>query len=376
MPNKNYIALYLNYMGMQFSSALVLSFVGAHLYLQGLSLPLIFLYFGLEFLLRGMFSPISSILAQKYGFKTAILIANVLLITYFVSLSFYATYPSLVFCGLAFHSLSRGIYYPIKHHMEAFFIRDNTRGRFLTLETVISGLTAAIAVGFATYSITVWHSFLPSAILASVFLGVASFSVVKLLGDMRHEHAGGYRAVLGHVTSHDFRSDLVAYSGIAANIGFNNVVVALLVFFVVNSLKLFGLIMVSVFLLEMILTLAYGSFIDQNRLKSNKLASFLQISSYLTFLMALSPLLVAAVKTTYDFVWNIFDSSFTARFDTKIKKHGLVYACSKEVVLGMGAACYCLLLSLVAYLWHGGVFPVSLILASAGVLVAWQRFKD
>ncbi len=376
IPNRNYLALYLNYAGIQFSSALVLSFVGAYLYLEGLSLALIFVYFGVEFLLRAVFSPLSSTLAQKYGFKVIIVIANILLVFYFISLSLYELHPLLVFGGIVLHALSRGMYHPVKHHMEAFFVRDNTRGHFLTLETVISGLAAASAVGFATLSLTMWDSFWPVTIFATLLLGAASLVIFLLLGNMQHEHDGGYRAVWNHFRSERFRLDLSAYIGFALNIGFNNVVVALLVFFVVDSLKLFGIIMATVFLVQMVVTLIYGLFIDKNRLKSNKFASILQVFSYTTFLLALSPLLVAAVKTVYDLVWNAFDSSFTSRFDTKIRKNGLVYACSKEVTLGIGAGLYCLMLAAVAYFWRDGVFAVSLVMASGGVVLAWRKFID
>lgn len=376
ISDKNYLALYFNTIGIKFASALVLSFVGAYFYFEGIPLPVIFLYFGAEFLLRAIISPFSGVVTTKLGYKRTVIIANILLAGYFLALSALDTYPAIGLSSFVLHSLARGLYYPTKHYMQARFVQEFNRGRFLTLEIVIASLTGAAAVLFATYSVTVWQSFLPVALMAGLFLTFATSSIALMLGDLEYGGHIRYRDVLKRCMSPAYRVDAKAFTGFGVNVAFNNVVVALLVFFVAESLQLFGLIMATVFILEMLLTLAYGRLIDKNRLRSNKVASFLQIGSYASFLFASTPLLVTAIKTAYNIVFNIFDSSFTVRFHSKISRQGLVYACAKEVNLGLAAGGTCFTLAGIAYFGSYAAFVSALALSSLGVLLAWTQFKD
>jgi len=376
LRNRNYLALYLNSVCVQFASALMLSFVGASLLLQGLPLHLVFLYFGLEFLARALFSPLGSTVTRRFGAKNAILIANLILIAYFFVLSAYSTSPALGFSSLLLYALSRGIYHPTKHYLEAMFVANETRGRFLSMEIVLNSVCAALAVGFATYSVSVWHTFFPVAIVAAVFLLAASLVVLSMLDDLPKVVSGSYREVFRGFMSVAFRRDLEAFAGFSWPMAFNNVVVALLVYFVVDSLKIFGVVMVSVFLVQMVFTLVYGQFTDKNRIKSNKLASGLAIASQVAFWLAFTPLIVAIIKSVYDSMWDIFDSSFTARFHQKIKLHGLMFGCAKEMSIGFGGATFCLILSATAYFWRFGVFGLSIVLACMGVVAAWKKFAD
>lgn len=374
--NKNYIALYINSAAMHFASALVLTFVGVNLLIEGLPLYLVLVYFGSEFVLRSLLSPFSSTFVNRFGIKQTIIIANVLLVMYFLTLSLFPTYPVIGFSSLIFHAISKALYHPAKHYLQAIFIENHTRGHFLTLEIVINSICAAIAVSFAAFSVTVWKSFFPVAALASIMIVVASFSIIKLLDKVDVKVVSSYIAVMKNVFSRSFRSDALAFTGFAGSMGFNNVVVALLVFFVVESLALFGTIVALVFLAETALTLIYGKYIDVNRRSSNKLASILQLASFGTFLSAATPLSITLVKTAYGVIWNIYDSSFTSRFQDKMKQRGFMYACSKEVALCFSTGAYCLILAAVAYFWPGYVFEVSLMLAVCGVLLAWSKFKD
>lgn len=376
ISNKNYLALYFNTIGVKYASALVLSFIGAFLYFEGLALPLIFLYFGCEFLLRAIISPFSGTITSRFGYKRTVVASFILLGCYFLALSTISTYPLIGFSSFILHSISRGIYYPTKHYMQAMFVRDYNRGRFLTLEMVLASLTGALAVLYATYSVTVWKSFLPVAIVAALFLVFSSFSVWFMLGNLKPIERIQYKDVINHCKSKVFRKDLLAFTGFGTNVAFNNVVVALLVFFVADSLKLFGIIMAVVFILEMLITLTYGRFIDNNRLESNKVASILQVGSYASFLLAFTPLLITGIKTVYNFAWNVFDSSFTTRFHSKIHRQGLSYSCAKEVILAGTAGINCFLLAGIAYIWEPFVFEASLVLASLGVVLAWTQFKD
>lgn len=377
IPNKNYVALYFNTIGIKFASSLVLSFVGAYLYFEGVSLPLIFVYFGGEFFLRGLFSPLSGVITTRFGYARAVVIGNILLAAYFLTLSALPKYPLIGFSSFILHAMSRGIYYPTKHYMEAKFVQEFNRGRFLTLEIVIASITGALAVLFATYSVTVWKSFLPVALAVSLFLLFSSISVSFMLGDLPFKQRIRYRDTFQRCLSPIFRKDATAFIGFGMNMMFNNVVVTLLVFFVVGSLKLFGLVIATVFVLEMLVIFIYGSLIDRNRLRSNKAASVMQIVSYGSFLAATTPLLVATVKTFYDVVWNVFDSSFTTRFHSKISRKGLVYACAKEVSLDMTSAAMCFVLAAAAFLWAASTtFYLALALAAAGVVLAWTQFKD
>lgn len=377
ISNKNYSALYINTIGIKFASALVLTFVGAHLYTLGLSLSLLFLYFGAEFFLRGLLTPLGGSIVSKYGFKKAIIAANIVLALYFIALGMYETWPLIGFMSFILHALSRAIYYPAKHYIQAKFVQEFNRGRFLTLEIVIGSLTGSLALLAATYSVTVLHTFWPIVVLTGILLIISSLAILFVLGKLDRERNITYSGIIKYSLSKEFRKDLVGFSGFGVNIAFNNVVVAMLVFFAIESLKLFGILMASILIIEMLITLIFGRLIDANRLKSNQRATSLQILSYLSFFFIFTPFLTTVIKTAYNMIWNLFDSSFTARFHSKISKKGLIYACSKELTMDMAAAFVCVILSLLAAtLSHNIVFTVSLLLAASGAFIAQSKFQD
>lgn len=377
-PNKNYLALYANALAMQFSSALVLTFVGVSLFIQGLSLTYILFYFGLEFIVRALLTPFSGTLVSKLGLNKVVIIANSLLFLYFLNLSLFSINPKLGFASFILHSASKALYHPAKHYLQANFVEDGKRGHYLSLEVVLNGICGALAVSFATFSMIAYKSFFPVALVAGLMLFIASFVLVKVLDDIDTSSSNlNYKKIIKFTLSKKFRYDFAAFAGFAASMGFNNVVISLFIFFIIGSLKLFGIISATLFIVNIILTLIYGAYIDKKRQQSTKIAGLLQILSLLLLATASSPLTAGIFKALYDFSWGSYDGSFTSRFHDKIKRNGLIYACSKEVSLSLSAGMYCTVLAVASlFMTQYFVMILALILVFIGIFIAQKCFTD
>jgi hypothetical protein len=379
LSNRNYLALYIHSVAMRFSSALVLSFVGANFFTQGLALNYILLYFGLEFILRGILSPLSSTSVSKIGLKKTILLANFLLMFYFLSLGFYSLNPKLFFFSFILHSISKALYHPAKHFLEASLVENRTRGHFLTMEIILNSITAATALSIATFSVTVLGSFMPVAVVSIIMLAIASYAVVDMLPNIKTKDnlCHGYKAIIKNVFSKHFRKDVIAFSGFGASMGFHDVVVSLVVFFSLGSLKEFGIITSILFIVNMFLILAFGKLIDHRRKRSTHIASVMELLSLVGLFASSGVFGTILAKSFYDVSWESYDASFTARFHQKMKKAGFQFACSKEVALSMATGVFCLILSLITSLQgEQSLVPASFVLVSIGAILAIRYFKD
>lgn len=374
---KNYLALYTNTIGTKFASTLVLSFVGAYLFNLGLGLSLVLLYFALEFGLRSLVSPFGGVLATRIGFKKTISISYLVLVIYFVAVSLAEVSFTIGFFSFIFHSISRGLYYPNKHLVESLLVFDGTRGSFLSLEAVISTLVSLIAVSVASTSLFVFNSFVPVVVLASLFLLFAVAGIHSLDYEGEELRPTSLKQIKKFIASTVFRKDLIAFSGFATNIVVNNVLVGLFIFLVVGDFKAFGFVMAFVLIAELVFLLLFGRYIDRHKKAASRRASYLNSLVYLLYPFARTPATAFLAQSVYKIVWGAFDTSFTARFHSKMKEsaHPAIYASAKETVLWATSSLTLFILAALSQPLGERVFVLGFIVAVAGVWVTYINFK-
>jgi len=378
--NKNYLAFYLNNIGTKFASTLVLSFTGAYFYDYGMSLFLILLYFALEFGFRALFSPLGGFLSSRIGFRKTINLSYIILIFYFISLGFIKQYFWLGYFGFLLHSLSRGIYYPIKHLTQSLFIENGDRGKFLTFEMVLTTLIGILAISFASYSVIMFKSFFPVVILASIFLLISILSIHFLLDENEKKiDKINIKEIYSFFLGKKFRNDLIGFTGFSTNIIINNVIIGLITFYFSNDFKTFSIIMNLVLAFELIFTLLFGYYIDKNKNKATSQSSILQTISYFSYIFIIkTPIALFILQSFYKIIWNMFDSSFTARFHTKINgsRNSTIYACAKEMSLGFSMFVVLSILSLCSIFFNEKVFIMSFWFGILGILILNKKFVD
>lgn len=378
VENKEYFALYINSIGTKFASTIVLSLGAAYLFSIGFSLAAVLLYFALEFGLRGLTNPFSAKVAEKIGLKKSILLSYVLLTVYFVSLSFAKENHLVGFFSFIFHSISRGIYYPLKHFLQAQVVRNASRGKFLTLEIVINILIGIFATGFSSFILYRFTVFFPIAIIAGIILLVSYYIFSKNIKDPKIKTKSKYTDVLKNIVSKEFREDIFPYFTFSINVVTNNVIIGLFLYYFLGDFKTFGIVMALTILVESVITLIYGFFIDKDHNKATKRATILQSLAYV-FLVILPkiPFGLFLLNSAYRITWNLFDSSFTSKFHTKIKRrNNLIYACSKEFILGISMFLILSVYSVIALYFESYFFSFVFITSIIGAVLTQMFFVE
>lgn len=402
--NKNYIAFYLNNFGTKFASTLVLSFTGAYFYDTGIKLYLILLYFGFEFGFRAFFSPFAGIISSKIGFRKTIILSYFILILYFITIALINKYFWIGFFGFLLHSISRGLYYPIRHLTQALFIDSKERGKFLTFEMVMTTLIGMFAIFSASFIVLKFDSFFPIVILSSFFLLISIFAIYFLLDEQNPNFKDfkniktckngnmanlqirennfdnlSFKKIYSFLFSLSFRKDFLAYCGFSTNIVINNVIISLITFYYLKDFKTFSLVMNLVLFFELIFTIFFGFYIDKNNLQATKKSSFLQFLSYIGYIFLIkNPISLFFLQSFYKIVWNFFDTSFTARFHSKIKssQNPTIYACAKEMILGYFMFFVLILASFLSLFLNNKIFILFFLFGMCGIYFLNIYFKD
>jgi hypothetical protein len=375
--NKNYTALYLHNFFHQISSRLIEIFSGVFLYSLGLPLPLVLLFFGLEFGLRGAVAPLALTLVSKHGVWKAIAISYIFLLAFFIMIGLGHVSLYLGFFSFIFQSLARGIYYPCIDTLRSILVKDGTRGRQITLELVWTALAGVLAVGIGASVLANNFILTAVALAGTLILSTLPLLFVEKEGlSSQTQFADGYR----YLASAAFRENLLPFAGQSLVIIANVLVAPLFLYTLVEKNSSFTWIVLVGILIEMVLTMLYGRLIDkQGNKKTLVWASALQGAGNVGYIFiqagsAFLPVLTGLNNTA----WNMFRSNYNTRIHQKAKKSRspLIFStavqmnlCFAEIIVLTGFA-------LVAWQWGAAVFVVIFLCSIVGLFVSTKYFVD
>lgn len=376
-PNKNYTALYLHVFADKITDRLVEVFSGAFLYSQGLPLPLVLLFYSLEFGLRGALAPIAPVLASKIGIRKSIAVAYTSLAVFFVIISLANNWLSIAFISFIFHSLARAIYYPCMDTLHSVFVQDGTRGKQYSLEVVLTPLAVLIAVGIGSAALT--SHFIFVAIALAIILVLA---LLPLFMMDRFEAPFAKSIVQGYTyfASNKFKENYVPLTGYALAIIANLIVVPLFIFTHVGSVSTFSFVILTGLLFELLFTLLYGKWIDtKGHKKTITIASTFQAITNTGFMfisqqLKLIPFLTGLNSTA----WNMYSSNYNTRIQQKADKSNqpLLFTTAVQMSLCFVEIVALSSFALIALKAGSLVFPIIFISSIIGLFLSTKYFKD
>jgi len=111
----------------------------------------------------------------------------------------------------------------------------------------------------------------------------------------------------------------------------------LFIFFIVWDFGIFGLILAGIIIVESIISLIFGHYVDKNPKESLKKSAKMHAATNLSmWLFAKTAVLTTIIQIFNQIAWNLFDNSFTTKIHKKIKlskQDPFVYASTKEMAL-------------------------------------------
>ncbi len=377
-PNKNYAALYLHVFVESIGHRILEIFTGVLFYHLGMPLPFILLFFGFEFGLRGLISPISPVIVSKIGVRNAVALSYFFLLIFFVLVGI--THVSLIlgFSSFIFQSLSRGIYYPCIDTIHSVFVKDGSRGKQYTLELVfvaIAGLLAvsvgaSVLAGNFLLAVIVLVVVLALAVVSLFFMDTVPFTATARVSD-------SYR----FLASTEFRQNILPLSGQSIAIIANQIVVPLYLFILVKeSTSSFSFVVVLGIIIQMIITLLYGVWVDRKGYKKTlEGASFLQAIGNIGYILAMraSSLLVFLIGFN-NTTWAMYSSNYNSRIQEKANKslNPFLFNTAVQMTLCFVEIVALAIFALIAWRWNNAVFPVIFICSIFSLFISTKYFKD
>lgn len=375
-PNRNYTAIYFNRIGDEFANVVVNIFTGVFFYTLGMPLHFILLYFGLNFLIMGLFSPLGPVLASKQGILKALMISYVLFFTHFVLVSQAEKSLIVGFFSFFFYGLSRSIYYPVIDGLRSTLIKEGTRGKQISLEVIFVSLASLAAVGIGTYILNSF-SYLHLIFIIAFVLIIALIPLCFL--QPFTIPPANFSDPYNYFVSKKYRENLIPLGVFAFPI-IAMIVLPLFIFMLVGELKLFGIIIFFSILAETIITLIFGMVIDKKGYdKTQKFAaSAHSITLTLFILFAKSPLSVFFFNTINKIAWNMIFSAYGSRLYRKAKKTKIPFIIGSCIQLSLCSVEIVALSSFALFAFFFGklVFIVIVFFAIMGLFLNYKFFKD
>lgn len=377
-PNKNYTILYLHTFGDKIGNRLVEIFSGVFLYSLGMPLPVVLLFFGLDFGLRGVLAPLAPVCSYKFGVKKSILLSYLFLILFFIALGFSQTSLWIGFFSFVFRSLSRAIYYPCMDSLHSILIKDGTRAKQYTLELVWSAFAGLLAIGIG--STVLLHTLIFSvAALTTVFV----LAIVPLfyLDKIETISATVFTESFKYLFSSTFRENLLPLSAQAVAIIANQIVVSLFIFIVVKEkTSSFTSTLIIGILIQICLTLLYGVWVDRKGYKKTlPIASSMQAVGSIGYLFVKSiPVVLPFLTGFNNTTWDMYSSNYNSRLQEKAQRSGKPFLFNTAIQMNL---CFVeviafTLFALIAWQCGNTVFPVIFMCSIVSLYLSTKYFID
>ena len=159
----------------KFASYFYSFFVGAYLYSQGWSITYILLFYITGFAIRGFVHLTCPYFLKKFKIIKTIIISYFALTMFFIGFMIFDSITAIIIVNAIFHSIGRGLYYPIMHLFKSVYVDNNHRGRFYALETIIIGVFAALAAWLGSILLEWGIIFAGLGAISSMTIGIVVF---------------------------------------------------------------------------------------------------------------------------------------------------------------------------------------------------------
>lgn len=340
-------------------------------------LPFILLFFGLEFGLRGALAPLARVAVSKVGIKKAIIISYGFLVIFFIFISLTKISLILGFLSFIFQAISRAIYYPCLDTLHSIFVKDGSRGKQYTLELVITALAGLLAVGIG-FSVLANATVLAIIALA-VYLGIA-IGALSLMDHIEFPANGRFLESYTYLASSEFKENLLPLGAESIVIIANVIIAPVFIFSLVKSSSSFSIIILIGILIQMILDLVYGSWIDKvGHKKTLKWASGLQAIGNICYIFVAQRLsLLPIVNGFNNTAWDMFSGNYNTRIHQKAQKtrNPLLFNTASQMTLCFVEIIALIIFALFAWAYGNAVFMLIFLCSIMGLYVSTKYFMD
>jgi hypothetical protein len=371
---KDYVALYLHAFGDGFADALFYLFSGAYLYTIGVPLHFVILFFGLEFGLRGMLSPVGLALAGRWGIGRTILLSYASLLCFFIAISQASQWIMVGFFSFIFFSFARALYYPCIDGLHAIAVDDADRGRQQTMEMTFITFAELIGVAVGAYVLS-QYSYGHLVLIAAGVLVCSVLPLFFILDRIPVEKVGVQQS-FSYIISPESRKNYPGLAGLAFSIIAAYVCIPLMLFILAGDFETFGIIMAVAIAVEIIVSLCFGWLFDtRGRERMLRASAVIKGIGDLAYAFILKGS-VFIIYTFNKVSWNMYRSSYESAVNHRSMNSGNPFLFSTGVNMVLCAVEIVTLsaLALIAYFFGMWVFVVVVALSLLGMCLFVRYF--
>lgn len=379
--DRRYVLLYIHYFFFQTAVAAAYVFTGAYFLQLGMPLPIVLLFYGLEFGLRGLLCPFGLAFLNRVGIVKALFTAAALVVVFMcgVSLANHSLY--IGFFSLIIYAIGNATFYPFYDVLEALYVdHDHHRGRQITLSQVSKSLGRALGTGTAGFLL--YHYGFPALVgLVSVTLFFAMLPFLKLHQVTRYLSNVSPRQVYHFVLrSSEFAPFRKGFLGFQFMIVVNAVMIPVYIYTIVGRVDNLGYLIAAAMLVEQIISLIIGHYIDRSgSAKTLKHVFPWHAATMITYILfAKTPLTIFATETCNRILFNACANAIFSGMHIKARKRFperiLMFGAGSQMTLCLNELVVLSFYALLACFIGINVFYVSCIGGVIGLTIVVHFF--
>lgn len=373
--DKNYRVFYLHTFGDRVATKLTEIFTAVYFYSIGMPLHFIFLFWGLEFGLRGVLAPLGPKLFSKLGATKTIAISYVSLFIYFVMVGSAPFSLKLAFFAFVFHSLAKAIYYPCIDALHAVLVKDGERGRQNSLELALAVLAGLVAVGLGTLILS-HYPFMVLAGVVAILLVLSGWAASRL--STYSQPGMSFQDSYTFLASKEFRPYIVPFAAYSLAIIANIFVAPLFIFIYIGEIETFGAVIAATLTVELLVIIVAGRAVDLWKRKhlASAIVALQSIGNIGFLFIGNNPLQAFFVNAYNSNVWNAMRNTFETRVQSEANRSrkAFLFMASTQMTLCFMEIIALVVFAFVAFLNPGIVFFCVFASSIVGLIIAERTF--
>lgn len=326
-----YRCMFLSKFCYNFANALQETFGAVVLYQFGIPVYLIFLIYGLRFLITGLITPFYLVLSSRIGITKTILISDLfsILCAFMLLTGINSSNLILFIIVIGLTGLSN----PSSDALSSHYIKTESRGKCNSLLNITKIMATALATILVSFNIINNTTHLLIFLIIAFFL-LEGYFLLKV--DYKPKYNGcAFKDTFNYLKNSSSNYKLI-YS-LRTNHIIERLFLPLYIFIAIKDFKTFSFIIVISLLFQFITVMITGIFTDRNINKTNNVVSIIKIFITSIFIFFKNKFVLSIGKIFSDNFEKVYETSIQTSIQNIIKRSNV----SNELLSSVGQMSLC-----------------------------------
>ncbi len=320
LKDKNCILLYMDNFFSTFANSIYGVFTPVILYKSGVSISMILLIYAVQFLIMGIFTPLSGLISKKFGVAVAKGLSYTLkTVSLFLVLNIDTNLIQYFLISMTY-GISGSIHNPLNTYLPSKIVNEKFRGRFNSFRYILRGIASIVGYIFVTVFLVKDNN---TIIILTVTLFYL-FATVSLVGldkkYISYEFENAFRDSYNYLYNKKENYRLKVVSGLRSFIIIERLIaIPIYLYISLNDLKTFTTIYVISTIVEILSLFITGKNIDKNSKKTFCIVSYIKGVISFIFVIFKSKYILMINQSLYKLIDNVYDTAYSAVSQDKIE---------------------------------------------------------